>query len=324
MDWTKIAIGAIVLSSGVIGWGLVRSKDEPVSENQRNLTELAYYVLLIAGFGLLVILKLMTFAGVLLAATLLTGAVWAWDVLVGARRRPKERAEPMLVEISRGFFPIILVVFLLRSFLVEPFKIPSGSMIPSLLVGDFILVNKYTYGIRLPVANRKIVDVNDPRRGDVMVFRFPADPSTDYIKRIIGIPGDRVEYRDKHLWVNGTQLPLTAVGPFKLSDAGHTATHQAYIEKLGDTTYSVIFNPGAPPLQLAQVIQFPFRGGCSYSDSGFACTVPAGHYFVMGDNRDHSLDSRYWGFVPERNIVGKAFLIWMNFSDLQRIGKRIH
>ncbi|MBA2690143.1 MAG: signal peptidase I [Burkholderiales bacterium] len=266
----------------------------------------------------------MTFAGVLLSATVLTGAICAWNAVIGSKARPKGKPEPIFIEISRGFFPIILVVFLLRSFLVEPFKIPSGSMIPTLLVGDFILVNKFTYGIRLPVINKKIIDMNPPKRGDVMVFRYPEDPSVDYIKRVVGIPGDRVEYRDKRLTINGQPATLTALGNYTLQESGLAAQgYQLYTEKLDTNAHSVIFNPQAMPLPLAQVRQFPGKENCAYNEEGFLCSVPDAHYFMMGDNRDGSADSRYWGFVPEQNIVGKAFLIWWNFGNFKRIGSSI-
>jgi signal peptidase I len=327
MDLTSLAIAALALSSGIVGWDILsrRRATEPPTEAHRNVAELAYYILLIAGFGLLVMLKIMTFAGVLFTATVMTGIVWAWDVVRGARMRAKDKAEPIFVEISRGFFPIILVVFLLRSFLVEPFKIPSGSMIPSLLVGDFILVNKYTYGVRLPVLNKKIVEVNQPQKGDVMVFRYPEDTSIDYIKRVVGTPGDRVEYRNKRLTINGTPASMTLVGSTTVREKGLSAQlHELYTENLGDHTHSVILNPErSSSLELTQVRQFPGKENCSYNEEGFACTVPAGHYFMMGDNRDGSADSRYWGFVPEQNIVGRAFLIWWNFSDFKRIGNKI-
>jgi signal peptidase I len=324
MDLTTVAIAAIAISTGIIGWDLVARRTDPPSETQRNLSELAHYVLLIAGFGLLVIMKIMTFAGVLFSATVLTGVVWAWNAIVGARSRPAGKAEPVFVEIARGFFPIILVVFLLRSFLVEPFKIPSGSMIPSLLVGDFILVNKYTYGIRIPVINRKVLDVGLPKPGDVMVFRYPEDTSVDYIKRVIGTPGDRVEYRRKQLVINGKPIPLTAPGTYALRESGLGALPlDLYTEKLGGSSHQVIVNPNAPPVSLPQVHQFSGRENCAYNDDGFTCQVPAGHYFMMGDNRDGSADSRYWGFVPEQNIVGRAFLIWWNFGEFKRIGSKI-
>ena len=324
MDLTTVAIGAIAISTGIIGWDLVARRTEPPSETHRNLSELAHYVLLIAAFGLLVIMKVMTFAGVLFSATVLTGVVWVWNAVLGARSRRAGTAEPIFVEIARGFFPIILVVFLLRSFLVEPFKIPSGSMIPSLLVGDFILVNKYTYGIRIPVINRKVVDAGLPKAGDVMVFRYPEDTSVDYIKRVIGTPGDRVEYRKKQLTINGKLIPLSRQGTYAVRESGLGALPlDLFTEKLGESSHEVIMNPNAPPVSLPQVHQFSGRENCAYNDDGFTCQVPAGHYFMMGDNRDGSADSRYWGFVPEENIVGRAFLIWWNFGEFKRIGSKI-
>ncbi len=232
--------------------------------------------------------------------------------------------EPWWVEYSKSFFPVILAVFLLRSFLVEPFKIPSGSMIPTLLVGDFILVNKYTYGIRLPVANVKVLAVNEPRRGEVMVFRYPENPSLDYIKRVVGVPGDRVAYVNKQLSINGQDVPMTPVSDHPYAEAGLSyAPTKEYQEELNGHQHAVLTNPEMPPVQIATVRQFPHREDCEYNERGFVCTVPEGHYFMMGDNRDSSSDSRYWGFVPERNIVGKAFMIWWNFSDLGRIGRSI-
>lgn len=233
--------------------------------------------------------------------------------------------EPWWVEYSKSFFPVILLVFLLRSFLVEPFKIPSGSMIPTLLVGDFILVNKFTYGIRLPVVNVKVMDLNQPQRGDVMVFRYPENPSLDYIKRVVGTPGDLVAYRDKQLFVNGQPVPTTPRDDFRYAEAGLSyVSVKRFSESLGEHTHDILVNPEVPPLQLPSVRQFPFRENCRYTDAGFECKVPAGHYFLMGDNRDSSSDSRYWGFVPEGNIVGKAFMIWWNFGDFGRIGTRIN
>jgi signal peptidase I len=233
--------------------------------------------------------------------------------------------EPWWVEYSKSFFPVILLVFLLRSFLVEPFKIPSGSMIPTLLVGDFILVNKFTYGIRLPVINLKVVGVSEPQRGDVMVFRYPENPSLDYIKRVVGLPGDVVTYRDKQLTINGQPVPLEAQSDFDYVEGGLNAVSAKRFRELLDRhDHAILVNPEVPPVQLVGVRQFPQRENCEYDDSGFTCKVPPGHYFVMGDNRDSSSDSRYWGFVPESNIVGKAFMIWWNFSDFGRIGTRIN
>ena len=231
----------------------------------------------------------------------------------------------MLVEYAKSFFPVILVVFLLRSFLVEPFKIPSGSMMPTLLVGDFILVNKYTYGIRLPVINKKIIEVNQPQRGDVMVFRYPEDPSLDYIKRVVGLPGDHVVYRDKRLTINGQPVAMEDRGEefsYEKSGLNYVTAKRAY-EQLGSHKHAVLLLPEFPSVRLGDVRAFPSRANCDYNEDGFSCTVPAGQYFMMGDNRDDSNDSRYWGFVPDRNIVGKAFMIWWNFDDLKRIGKSI-
>jgi signal peptidase I len=190
-------------------------------------------------------------------------------------------------------------------------------MIPTLLVGDFILVNKYIYGIRLPIANTKIIEIDRPRRGDVMVFRYPEDPSLDYIKRVIGLPGDRIEYRNKRLYVNGIEVPARKVGDYLHRERMYFTPQ--YVESLGQAEHSILIEPEAPPF-VPHATQFPFHERCNYNSAGLACEVPPEHYFVMGDNRDASSDSRVWGFVPDRNIVGKAFLIWFNFGDLGRIG----
>lgn len=264
----------------------------------------------------------MDFALFMFIALLVTGAIWLLDHFVGRRHRAADAKEPWWVEYSKSFFPVILLVFLLRSFLVEPFKIPSGSMIPTLLVGDFILVNKFDYGIRLPIINQKIISVGEPARGDVMVFRYPKDPSVDYIKRVVGLPGDTVTYRDKRLTINGKPVPEKADGEYSYVEAGlNYATTQRYIETLGRHVHSIILQPDLPTYLPGQVEDFPHRGNCTYRSDGFTCVVPPGNYFMMGDNRDRSNDSRYWGFVPERNIIGKAFMIWWNFGHFDRIGK---
>jgi signal peptidase I len=267
----------------------------------------------------------MNFALIMFILLVVTGAIALADRLLLRHRRAPGAREPWWVEYPKSFFPVILIVFLLRSFLVEPFKIPSGSMLPTLLVGDFILVNKYTYGIRIPIINVKVLDVNDPQRGEVMVFRYPVNPSLDYIKRVIGLPGDVVEYRNKRLAINGQLVELIRDGEYNYVEAGLTfISTNRYLERLGEWPHAVIVQPEVPSVHLGGVGFFPFRDNCAYNEQGFRCTVPAGHYFTMGDNRDSSSDSRYWGFVPEQNIVGRAFLVWWNFDELRRIGTRIH
>ena len=263
----------------------------------------------------------MNFALLLFSLLVVSGIVSAMDAVYFGKHRAKGAKEPWWIEYPKSFFPVILIVFLLRSFLVEPFKIPSGSMIPTLHVGDFILVNRYTYGLRLPVINKKIIAVSDPQRGDVMVFHFPNDPSTDYIKRVVGLPGDNIVYRDKKLWVNGAEQILQREGDYNYVESGLNFVHtERYKENLSGHEHAVLINPDMPAVHLRNVDEFPMHEQCSYSVQEMRCTVPVGHYFMMGDNRDNSRDSRYWGFVPDEMIVGKAFFIWMNFGELKRIG----
>jgi signal peptidase I len=232
--------------------------------------------------------------------------------------REKLLMQPWWLDWTAGLFPVILIVFLLRSFLFEPFKIPSGSMIPTLLVGDLILVNKYHYGVRLPVINKKIIDNNPVQRGDVMVFRYPVDPRQDYIKRVVGLPGDEVSFINQKLSVNGQEMPLTAQGDFFEADS--LRYEPQFSEKLGAVEHRVLVNPKRQAYYGADPKAFPMAQNCRYNAEGVVCKVPPGHYFMMGDNRDNSQDSRYWGFVPDENIVGKAFFVWMNFGNLGRIG----
>jgi signal peptidase I len=252
------------------------------------------------------------FATILVLATVVTGGIWAADTLLWAPKRRVAGAagegsadgvlgqlprEPILVEYAKAFFPVILIVLLLRSFLVEPFRIPSGSMMPTLLDGDFILVNKFGYGIRLPVANKLIIQIDKPKRGDVVVFRFPRDPSVDYIKRVVGLPGDRISYRDKVVYVNGQPMKQELNGTYVGQGTALSMTGASLRkETLGNVEHPILTRNEQPP-----------------RDGEFV--VPDGHYFVMGDNRDNSNDSRFWGFVPDENLVGRAFMIWMNWDS---------
>jgi signal peptidase I len=250
-------------------------------------------------------------------AGLAAQGVRAEDGEIVAQAKQRILMQPWWLDWTAGLFPVIVAVFVLRSFLFEPFKIPSGSMIPTLLVGDLILVNKFTYGVRLPVLNTKITDGTAPQRGDVMVFRYPPKPSLDYIKRVVGVPGDEVAYLNKRLTINGQ--PVSKVPVADYFDEDTTLYFKQYEEVLGTKRHRIL-NDDNRPAFIPGVENFPSKENCRYSVEGVVCKVPPGHYFMMGDNRDNSLDSRYWGFVPDRNIVGKAFFIWMNFGSFKRIG----
>ena len=231
----------------------------------------------------------MNFPLILLIAVVITGIIYILNKVI---QLPK-----WMNEYLGSFFPVLLIVFVLRSFIAEPFRIPSGSMLPTLHIGDFILVNKFSYGIRLPVINKKVVDIGEPKRGDVVVFRYPKDEETNFIKRLIGLPGDRIEYRQKRLTINGEQVSVKDLGEFSGLPAGEPGLlAQMLDEKLDERTHKILWDEGG-------------------NNAVFEFTVPEGEYFVMGDNRDHSNDSRYWGFVEDRLLVGKAFYIWFNFNE---------
>ena len=236
--------------------------------------------------------------------------------------RQRNLRQPGWIEFPASFFPVILVVFVLRSFLFEPFRIPSGSMIPTLLIGDLILVNKFDFGVRLPIVNMKVIDIGNPKRGDVMVFRYPKDPSVDYVKRVIGLPGDKITYKNKRLEINDKVISTVQIAEDYFDEERVSYTRQ-FLEKLprdgGEREHRILNDNNSMPMVPESS---PFRDNCVYSDSNqeVTCLVPEGHYFMMGDNRDNSMDSRFWGFVPDRNIVGRAFFIWMNFGNIRRIG----
>ena len=329
IGWLALGIsGALIAASFFVGKKIVPAGNVPAvsAEGSHPLhawLEIAWPVFFIAAMGMLTLKEIMGFAAVLLLATTISGLIWGIDTLL-LRKQRGESAEPVVVEMARSFFPVILIVFLLRSFLYEPFKIPSESMLPTLQVGDFILVNKFTYGVRLPVINKKIVETGTPQRGDVMVFRYPEDPAKDFIKRVVGTPGDKIAYLKKRLTVNGKEVDMQSLGTATEVDQRlGLRRFESFREKFADKEHSILLNPDAIGVNLAGVRQFPNRNNCEYNNDGVVCTVPAGHYFMMGDNRDNSDDSRYWGFVPEENIVGKAVLVWMNFSSLKRVGSSI-
>lgn len=258
------------------------------------------------------------FALVLVLATVITGVIWGVDALFFRSQRVREAArngpdepvrDPVIVDYARSFFPIILIVLIVRSFLYEPFRIPSSSMMPTLLVGDFIFVNKWVYGLRLPVVNTTIVPLGEPERGDVLVFKLPSDPHTNFIKRVIGLPGDRVRYYNKQLFINGRPIDIEINGPY--TGPGPPGARIG-VEHLEDAEHEVLVQPHG------------------WSPNG-EYLVPEGHYFMMGDNRGNSHDSRYAdiGYIPEENLVGKAVRIWMNWDWTgkapiwSRIGDRI-
>ena len=235
-----------------------------------------------------------------------------------AQTRQKLLAQPWWLDWTAGLFPVIFAVFVLRSFVVEPFRIPSGSMLPTLHVGDLILVSKFRYGIRLPVIHAEIIDNQPVRRGDVIVFRFPVDPRIDYIKRVVALPGDEISYLDQRLAINGQPVPLTRLSDFYDPDSMRHVWQ--YAERLGEVEHRILVDRERAGF-LPTAAAFPHREACRFSVEGVVCTVPQGHFFVLGDNRDNSQDSRFWGFVPEGHIIGRAFFVWMNFGDLGRIGR---
>ena len=290
----------------------------------------------------------MWFAYILTALFFITGIFWVLDKLVFApqRRRNAEAikarmsggydeavraalARPEWLEYTAGLFGVVALVFVLRSFVTEPFRIPSSSMVPTLLEGDFILVNKYNYGLRMPISNDIVVPIGSPKRGDVVVFHYPLDPSIDYIKRLVGLPGDEIKYEGRQLTINGkvveqkdsklaqlksgtysTQIPMDRIVQGTEFLADKVTGHEIWVDP-------------SRPAYITQGVRPDVKKYCQYTENGFTCKVPQGQYFMMGDDRDFSEDSRYWGFVPEKNIVGRAYFVWMNFGDFSRIGTSI-
>lgn len=254
----------------------------------------------------------MSFELILVIITAITGVIVYVDRVVWKPKRDRSvttEKEPVLVEYSRSLFPVFLIVLVLRSFVVEPFRIPSGSMYPTLEIGDFIVVNKFAYGVKLPVTQTKILPIGEPERGDVVVFKYPKDPDVDYIKRVIGLPGDEIAYYGKTLYINGNPVKQKLLGEYEGTASGKVMDGASLLEEfLEEHSHDILLDPEKGSQDMNTVV------------------VPEGHYFMMGDNRDHSNDSRFWGFVPEKNLKGKAFAIWMNWDDgvhFDRIGKGI-
>jgi signal peptidase I len=236
----------------------------------------------------------MSFALLLVILTALTGLIMLIDKCCWARKRAANAEQPKLIEHAYAFFPIFLIVLLLRSFLVEPFRIPSGSLEPTLQVGDFVAVNKFIYGLHLPVLETKILSIKNPKTGDIAVFRWPPDPTFDYIKRVIGVPGDVVSYHNKKLTINNKPMPQTFMEYTIDESSGQTVAR--YQENLNGVIHDIYIDPKEHAVD-------------------FDVTVPKGHYFMLGDNRDSSADSRYWGFLPEENLRGRAFFVWMSWNS---------
>jgi signal peptidase I len=349
LSWLAVPVGLVCI---VDDWLLRPRRTQGAAVPDAPVMRVLYGALpLLIGAAVLRLLlaERLDFSAVLLAITVVTGLVWGFDTVLlrpqrlaaarAAGRDPSTLAEPGTVDYARSFFPVALVVLILRSFVFEPFRIPSDSMMPTLLDGDFIIVNKYAYGLRLPVLNRRFIAIGEPQRGDVVVFRYPLDPSTNYIKRLVGLPGDRVEVRDNRISINGRPVPF-ALETHKYDDGCYVNLSIAR-ERLGDHEHEAIFCPVA--LDRAPLLSSCNRSGlrgyvCGDEDApGFLRTapwsgeVPPGHYLMMGDNRDNSEDGRSWGFVPEENLVGKASRIWFNWDPHHtggpvwgRIGMAIH
>lgn len=315
--WFYLGLIAIVIGSVMI-W---RAR----GNNKSKAMENGYLLFILGCVG--VVSEFTDFATVLLIFIIVSGVILLIDKLTWSKRRTKDQFKPHYVHYSREFFPVVLAVWILRSFLFEAYQIPSSSMRPDLTVGDFILVSKFNYGLRMPLTNKVVIPVNQVQRGDIIVFEDQTKPNRDLIKRVVGIPGDTVSYIDKRLRINGKTLTYANDGSYDYSETssnGDILMHnQRWIENLTGVVHPIITNDQYPPVISEMVQNFPGKENCQYNDEGFTCKVPAGHYFMMGDNRDNSLDSRYWGFVPEQAILGKAIYVWMNFRDLSRIGTKI-
>ncbi len=325
MSNTLFFAAIVVLIVGMVMF-VKSNKDRQESGEWSNALQWGYLLMMIGIFGILA--KFISFTAILLLFTVSTGIIW----FVGKKqlKKAKEQAsDNHLIDYMSGFFPIILIVFVLRTFIAEPFQIPSSSMRPGLIVGDFILVKKYSYGVRLPIINNVVIPTGQVENGDVVVFNYPENPSVSFIKRIVATPGDTVEYMNKQLSINGQLVPTQVLGQNSYLEMTQRGLMEIPVsensEKLGTHQYNT-FVVDSYPSVISQGVRETFadKDQCEYYGSdGFKCKVPQGKYFAMGDNRDNSEDSRYWGFVDDKYIIGKAALIWMNFKDMSRIGTSI-
>jgi signal peptidase I len=315
--WFYLGLIATVVGASII----YRSR----GNNKSKAMENGYLLFILGLVG--IISEFTDFATVLLVFILISGMILLLERVLWSTAKSNQQDKPHYVYYSREFFPVVLAVWILRAFLFEAYQIPSSSMRPDLTVGDFILVNKFAFGIRMPVTNKILIPVHQVKRGDIMVFQDQLVRNRDLIKRVVGIPGDTISYMDKRLTINGEALSYELDGSYDYSEAtpnGDSLIHnQRLIENLTGVKHPIITWDRMPPVIDEMVKDFPNKENCSYNQRGFTCLVPAGHYFMMGDNRDNSLDSRYWGFVPEQAVLGKAIYVWMNFRDLSRIGTKI-
>jgi signal peptidase I len=319
-QWFYLGLVAVIFGTFLI----YKAKGRNRSKTMEN----GYFIFILGLVG--IIAEWTDFATVLLLLVLLSGAILLLDRLFFSKRRKEaEKNVPHYVHYANEFFPVVLIVWVLRAFLFEAYQIPSSSMRPDLTVGDFILVNKFTYGIREPFTNRVLIKVNKVKRGDVIVFKDQYVRNRDLIKRVVGIGGDKIAYYNKRLTINDQPLTYADNGTYTYvdnisPDMTKEFVDQRFVENLSGVKHSIITFDEVPPVFLSQVKDFKDKENCTYQgNDGFTCIVPKGKYFMMGDNRDNSFDGRYWGFIPEEAILGKAIYVWLNLHDLYRSGTKI-
>ena len=338
MEQSYILYGTVAVAVIGVILALTGSKERNEQGEWSGAVQWGWLMAMVGVFGILAAGLQWSFTAVLLVFTIFTGAVWLWHKAAGKSGGLLLDNNPFRDYVA-GYFPVVAAVFVLRTFVAEPFQIPSSSMRPGLVKGDFILVSKFSYGIRIPVLNTVAIPTGSIRRGDVVVFNYPMEPATNYIKRIVAIGGDVIEYKDKVLTVNGVPSQDTPKGEYRYPDDYNpniTRLTQIYSSRFEDRAFDILKNPDSSAVDAGTwnhyqetMMQKGFHSGleqnCEYAPDGssFKCTVPQGKYFAMGDNRDNSADSRYWGFVDDNLIVGKAFMVWLNIGDMSRIGTQI-